>query len=147
MYKAAIFLHTPMGAEGKSPSRKKKDDPRILVIMWMDGCAIVKFEKPCTDRMSSPFFFTRYKKFMICPSFVLDRKCGVHAFTLLLLTCGRLEYLHLTELKCFRCVLITHLYIHCYSPQRVCAFEIFCFSRVLRSDRASSEIQRCNKKI
>ena len=147
MYKAAIFLHTPMGAEGKSPSRKKKDDPRILVIMWMDGCAIVKFEKPCTDRMSSPFFFTRYKKFMICPSFVLDRKCGVHAFTLLLLTCGRLEYLHLTELKCFRCVLITHLYIHCYSPQRVCAFEIFCFSRVLGSDRASSEIQRCNKKI
>lgn len=92
-------------------------------------------------------FFTRYKKFMICPSFVLDRKCGVHAFTLLLLTCGRLEYLHLTELKCFRCVLITHLYIHCYSPQRVCAFEIFCFSRVLGSDRASSEIQRCNKKI
>lgn len=56
MYKVAIFLHKPMGAEGKSPSRKKKDDPRILVIMWMDGCAVVKFEKPCTDRMSSPFF-------------------------------------------------------------------------------------------
>ena len=44
------------GAEGKSPSRKKQDDPRILVIMWMDRCAMVKFEKPCTDFMSSTFF-------------------------------------------------------------------------------------------
>ena len=92
-------------------------------------------------------FFARYKKFMICASFVLDLKCGIHVFTLLLLTCGRLEYLHLTELKCFRCVLISHLYIHCISPQRVCAFEIFCFARVLGSNRASSEIQRCNQKI
>ena len=84
---------------------------------------------------------------MICASLVLDLKGGIHVFTLLLLTCGRLEYLHLTELKCFRCVVISHLYIHCTSPQRVCAFEIFCFARVLRSSRASSESQRCNQKI
>ena len=55
-------LVKPMGVVGKSPLRKSNDDPSILVIMCLDRCAMVKFEKPCTDRMSSPFFFSRYKK-------------------------------------------------------------------------------------